>query len=174
MITTNNKNIAEKIRLLRNHGMQERYSYDSFGFNYRMTEISAAIGLEQLKKLSKFNATRIANAQTLIKSLSRLKGLVLPHTPVGYTHVFHQFTIKLPKDGRVVRQEFINYMKQKKITTGIYYPTPVHKTKVYSSFNHRLPVAEQVAQEVVSLPINPSLKQKDIKRIIDTITSIFS
>lgn len=174
MITTNNKIIAEKIRLLRNHGMQERYSYDSFGFNYRMTEISAAIGLEQLKKLSRFNKMRVANAQTLIERLPQYKEVVLPRIPSGYTHVFHQFTIKIPNSGRIKRQAFINHMKQRKITTGIYYPIPVHKTKVYSDLNYRLPVAEQVAQEVVSLPVNPSLKPNDLKRIIDAVTSIFS
>jgi dTDP-4-amino-4,6-dideoxygalactose transaminase len=174
MITTSNKKIAEKIRLLRNHGMQERYSYDSFGFNYRMTEISAAIGIEQLKKLSGFNKIRISNAQTLIAGLSHCKEILLPYVPAEYTHVFHQFTIKISRTSPIARQEFIKKMKEKKITTGIYYPNPVHKTKVYANFNYKLPVAERVAQEVVSLPVNPSLKQEDLKRIIKAIISICS
>ncbi len=173
MVTTNSKKIAEKVKLLREHGMKIRYYHDTLGYNFRMTNIAAAIGIEQLKKLQSFNEKRIANAKTLSSYLSQIKGLVVPTIPKNYTHVFHQYTIKITKEFGMKRDEVITYLNQNNIATGVYYPVPIHKQKPYKKLGYtgRFPTVELLTQQVISLPIHPGLSWADLKRIRDILKS---
>lgn len=170
MITTNNLGLAKKIRKLRNHGMEKRYYHDILGFNFRMTNIAAAIGIHQLKKLNKFNKKRAENAQFLTKQLSKIKEIETPFVPDNFLHVYHQYTI-LVKNGKERRDKLAEYLNKNRVATMIYYPIPVHKQKFMLSMysNLHLKNAETIADQVLSLPIHPAVKKEDLARIANLI-----
>jgi dTDP-4-amino-4,6-dideoxygalactose transaminase len=165
MITTDDEEIAERCRVIRQHGMRRRYYHDELGFNFRMTDVHAAIGLAQLKKLEGFNEARIANARFLSE---HLKGIATPTVPEGYRHVFHQYTIRVA-DGR--RDAVREGLREKGIGSGIYYPVPVHKQRVYVELGYEesLPEAERASEEVLSLPIHPGLNSADLETIVAAV-----
>ncbi len=166
MITTNDAGIDEKCRVLRQHGMRKRYYHDELGYNFRMTDIHAAIGLAQLKKLEKFNAVRQANAKFLSENL---KGVVVPYVPEGHTHVFHQYTIRVP-DGK--RDALRAYLQERGIGSEVYYPVPIHQQSFYVSelgYKDHLPETERAAQEVLSLPVHAGLSSSDLEMIVATV-----
>lgn len=174
IIVTNDEEIAEKARRYRHHGQSEktRYEYWDLGYNYRMTDLQAAIGLEQLKKVEIFNAKRIKNAEKFSSGLSNIKGLILPHISSGNKHVFHQYTIKITEDFKTSREELINYLKEKGIGVGIYYPKPLHLHPHFLKMGYKegdFPVAEKMSKQVLSLPVHPSLTDDEVNLIIDTI-----
>ena len=166
MITTNDLGIAERCRIIRQHGMQRRYYHDEIGFNYRLSDIHAAIGLEQLKKLPRFNDQRRANAAYLSAGLS---GVTTPGVPNDYTHVFHQYTIRVAPG---IRDTLAEYLRREGIGTQIYYPVPIHKQKFFEQTagkQNGLVEAERAANEVLSLPVHPNLSIEDLDTIIQTI-----
>ena len=166
MITTNDEEIAERCRVIRQHGMRRRYYHDELGFNFRMTDVHAAIGLVQLGKLDRFNAARRANAAYLTE---HLEGVVTPTEPEGYRHVFHQYTIRVP-GGR--RDELTTHLRENGVGCGIYYPVPIHQQTYYVEelgYDDHLPAAEQAAEEVTSLPVHPALTEADLEKIVETV-----
>lgn len=174
MITTNNELLAKKLKMLRNHGMEKRYHHDMLGFNFRMTNIQAAIGKHQLKRLNDFNKKRRENAQFLSKHLSGLDKIQTPFIPAGFTHVFHQYTI-LIKDGKEKREKLIEYLNKNRVGNMIYYPIPVHKQEFMKDMYHgvKLGITEQLSEQVLSLPIHPSLTKENLKRIVNLIKTYF-
>ena len=174
MITTDDEVIADKLRMLRAHGSKERYVHEILGFNMRMTDIAAAIGIAQLLRLDGFNNTRIRNADYLTDKLRNVDGLVTPGVKEGVKHVFHQYTIRVMDEFRVSRDELITILNEKGIGSGIHYPVPVHKQPLYKQLGYdmTLPVSEGLAREVLSLPIHPSVTKEDLDYIADTISSI--
>lgn len=166
MITTNDQHIDKKCRVLRQHGMHRRYYHDELGFNFRMTDIHAAIGLEQLKKLEARNQQRHLNASYLNL---HLLGVITPATPEGYGHVFHQYTVRIP-GGR--RDALRTYLGEHGVGSEVYYPIPVHKQKYYAEQLGNMgffPEAEQAATEVLSLPVHPGLSQEDLETIVERV-----
>lgn len=175
MITTNDAQIAIAARLIVNHGQTKRYYHEVLGYNYRMTNISGALGSCQLKKLPVLNEIRIRNAHRLTTGLSGIKGIIPPDiSNPQIKHVFHQYTIRLTKDFPVTRDAFREAMREKGLSTEVYYPIPIHKQPLYSKLGYRdqLPEAEKAAQEVVSLPVHPSLSNEDLQYIINSIKQI--
>lgn len=166
MITTNHDDIAEKSRMLRNHGSRERYSHEILGYNFRMNEIQAAIGLVQLGKLTGWNETRRENALKLTQGLSDISGITTPEIRPDVKHVFHQYTIRARH-----RESLIESLKADGIGFGIYYPQPIYTQPLYKSLGYkdRLEYTEQAAREVLSLPVHASLQQEDLDRIIETV-----
>ncbi|HNR96135.1 MAG TPA: DegT/DnrJ/EryC1/StrS family aminotransferase [Anaerolineae bacterium] len=167
IVTTNDDVIADRLRLIRSHGQRERYYHESIGYNFRMTEIQAAIGLAQLEKLASFTRARQEHARYLSE---RLQGVVTPTFAPGLEHVFHQYTIRVPD---AERDALAEHLHEKGIGTMIYYPVPVHRQKVYldMGYNDHLPVAEQASREVLSLPVHPALTIADLDRIIQGVNS---
>lgn len=165
MITTNDPVIDENSRIIRQHGMRRRYYHDELGFNFRMTDIHAAIGLEQLRKLDKFNQARRENAKFLNVNL---QGVRVPVEPPNYEHVYHQYTIRVPNEHR---DQMVDYLRENGVGCGIYYPVPIHKQNIYTEMGYEitLPEAEAAALEVISLPIHPALNQSDLNTIVDVI-----
>jgi dTDP-4-amino-4,6-dideoxygalactose transaminase len=166
MITTNDPLIDEKCRVLRQHGMRKRYYHDELGYNFRMTDVHAAIGLAQLKKLDKFNAQRRANAKFLSENL---KGVTVPYVPEGQTHVFHQYTIRV-SGGK--RDALRTYLNDHGVGSEVYYPVPIHQQSFYVSdlgYKDKLPETEKAAQEVLSLPVHPALSSADLETIVSTV-----
>ena len=166
MITTKDAAIDEECRVLRQHGMRRRYYHDELGYNFRMTDIHAAIGLEQLKKLEKFNAQRQANAKFLSENL---KGVVTPFVPEGQTHVFHQYTVRVP-DGK--RDALRTYLNDHGVGSEVYYPVPIHQQSFYVKdlgYHDSLPETEHATAEVLSLPVHPALSASDLETIVSTV-----
>ena len=172
MITTDDQDIADDARVIRQHGMRRRYYHDELGYNFRMTDVLAAIGNEQLKKLPGFNKKRQENAAYLSERLS--EKVVIPFVPEGYEHVFHQYTIRV-SGGK--RDALIKYLRDNEIGSGVYYPVPIHKQTYYVNdlgYDQTLPESELAAEEVVSLPIHPGLTQVDLDFIVSAVNDFFA
>jgi perosamine synthetase len=186
MVTTNDPAIAEQVRLLRNHGQEARYYQIALGYNLRMTELQAALGIAQIEKLEYFTQRRRANATYLTNNL---QGIV--QTPVerpGYRHVYHQYTIKIPSK----RNEFMTELRARGVDTTIHYPIPIHQQPFYrrkpclfrvlspgrrtpvkgNNPAAHLPVTESAAQEVLSLPVHPALSQEDLSTIAREVIAL--
>jgi dTDP-4-amino-4,6-dideoxygalactose transaminase len=168
MVTSDDDQVAEKVRLLRSHGMKRRYYHDFLGYNFRMTDVHAALGLAQLAKLEVFNEKRIANARYLTERLGEV--IIAPQVKDGYRHVFHQYTIRVKGD----RDQMVEQLRERGIGAGVYYPLPVHQQPVYRElgYNERLPVAEAMSREVLSLPVHPALSQADLERIVEVVSQL--
>jgi perosamine synthetase len=166
IITTNDGALAERLRLLRNHGQSRRYVHEILGYHFRLTEIQAAIGLAQLERLPAWNEQRIANARSLSE---RLQGVQVPIVHPGRRHVFHQYTVRVPGN----RQALQDFLQTQGIGTAIHYPCPIHHQPVYQSlgYDQALPQAEAASQEVLSLPVHPALSQSDLDRITAAVNS---
>lgn len=173
MCTTSEKAYAERLKLIVNHGQSEKYLHTRLGYNYRLTDIAAAIGIVQLKKLDKYNQRRRKNAEYYNSHLS-VKGLVLPHASTGMYHVYHQYVVRLTEEFPMKRDEFIEYLKTKGIGTAVHYPIPIHRQPLYALANDPdpCPVSTRLASSVLSLPVHPLLDGKELAYICDTINRV--
>lgn len=164
MITTNNSEMADLARILKAHGEQERYHHVVLGYNFRMTDIAAAIGLVQLKKLNKFNKKRIENAEYLTAHLDGIDGIEPPFVSPEAHHVFHQYTVRVA-NGK--RNELMEFLSEEEIGTGIHYPIPIYKQKLYQNlgYDDNCPETEKAASEVLSLPVHPGLTIEELETI---------
>jgi len=184
MVVTNDKMLADKIRPARSHGMTtltwERHikkaiSYDvlDLGYNYRMTEVSAALGMEQLKKLHKNNLKRKKLTHLYVQNLNRTKGIHIPFQNYPRDSSHHIFPILLDK--KINRRKFIEGLGQKGIQTSIHYP-PVHQfsyyKKILKTSKLNLAIAEQIGAREVTLPLHPLMSEKDVKYVCRQIRRI--
>lgn len=168
IITTNDDMIAEQSRLIRNHGMVSSYVHGILGFNYRMTDLHAAIGVTQMSHLDAFTKKRRENAAYLTSSI---RSAITPTVEAGYEHVWHQYTIRIP--GR--RDEALVKLHEAGIGARVYYPTPVHKQPCMEGRGRiatSLAVTEQAAGEVLSLPVHPALSAKDLEKIASEVNRL--
>lgn len=169
MITTNNDELAEKINSIRNHGREQTkwgYEHSRLGYNYRMTDITSAIGIEQLKKLPNFISRRRENAKHFNENI---RSIETPFVLENVEHAYHQYTIKC-KD----RDILIDALKKNEIGFGIYYPKPIHLYNHLTQYGHSdLKTSEQIANEVLSIPVHPALEHQDIEKIINVINGVF-
>jgi dTDP-4-amino-4,6-dideoxygalactose transaminase len=168
MITTNDPEIADKARLLRAHGSRVRYYHDLLGYNFRMTDLHAAVGLAQLHKLDNSNEKRRRNAEFFNQHIRRV---VTPCEPEGYQHVWHQYTIRLI-DGD--RDQAVEKLKNADVGTGVFYPLPVYQQKIYRErgYTDHLPVTEMVCQQVISLPVHAALTPADLETIVAAVEAL--
>ncbi|RLJ00925.1 MAG: aminotransferase DegT [Candidatus Aenigmatarchaeota archaeon] len=174
ILTTNNKVLGGKLRLLINHGQTEKYLHSELGYNYRMTNIQAGLGLCQLKKLDDFNKKRIDNACYLSENI-KVSGLTLPYIKRNIKHVFHQYVVRIEDNFCMNRVEFIKYLNENGIGCAIHYPLPISKQPIYQKLGYSpqdCPVAAEVAEKVLSLPVHPSLIKEDLKHIVKTINKL--
>jgi perosamine synthetase len=173
MVTTSDKTYNERLRLLINHGQSEKYLHTRLGYNYRMTDVAAAIGLVQLKKLEKFNTRRRKNAEYYDTHIS-VKGLITPAVAQGMHHVYHQYVIRLTDEFPMKRADFMEYLKVKGIGTAVHYPIPIHHQPVYARANEpdSCPVSTRLASSVLSIPVHPLLDQKELAYICDAINRV--
>ncbi|MCK4424591.1 DegT/DnrJ/EryC1/StrS family aminotransferase [Candidatus Bathyarchaeota archaeon] len=170
MITTNNDEIAEKLRLMRSHGEKEEYKSVMLGHNYHMSEIQAAIGCVQLEKLPKFVAKRRGNAKRLTVKLRKEPKLQLPMKPKGCKHGWYLYTVRLKDAKKRQRDRIVEGLKKKGIGAGVYYVNPIHLMPYYSKFcKHKLPETEKAAQQVFSLPVHPSVTAEQIDFIGESV-----
>jgi dTDP-4-amino-4,6-dideoxygalactose transaminase len=169
MITTSDPVIDEKCRVIRQHGMRKRYYHDELGYNFRMTDLHAAIGLAQLDRLAEFTEKRRANAAYLN---AKIESVITPKVKEGYGHVWHQYTVRV--DGGRERDAAVKQLNDAGVGTGIFYPVPAHQQDYMREIvgEARLPVAEQLAREVISLPVHPQLTQADLDKIVTEVNKL--
>jgi len=165
MVSCHDADFARRVQLLRNQGMERRYENEVVGFNARMTDVHAAIGRVQLTKLAGWTQQRQANAKFFD---DHLEGVVIPVVAPGAVHVYHQYTIRVVDQDR---DAFAARLLELGVGTGVYYPIPNHRLP---SFNLALdlPQTESAAQEVLSLPVHPSLSSADLEKIVTAINSL--
>ena len=164
MLTTDDAELAERVRLLREHGMKVRYHHDVVGYNFRMTDIAAAIGLAQLPKLDGYNDRRREIAARYDREL---RGVVTPTVRPGVTHVYHQYTIRVQR-----RDEFAERLKERGVGSAIYYPIPVHRQKPFVALGYgdeAYPVTDRLTEEVLSIPVHPSLSDDEVAQVIGAV-----
>ncbi len=184
MITTDDPEIVKRARMLRDHGSSKRYVHEILGYNMRMTDLGAAIGLVQLKKLDQFNSARRRNAEHLTGKLKTIAEITTPDDAPG--HVFHQYTVRVAgvgvgvdvdriRGGDCMRDDLVAHLGEKGIGTGVYYPIPIHRQPLYRKlgFEASLPVSEKFAEEVLSLPVHPAVAETDLDYIIKTMKEYF-
>lgn len=172
LVTTNDDCVADRARLVRAHGMRVRYYHESIGYNFRMTNIHAAIGMAQLPKLEAFNRRRIANAAYLSEHLPSDKVLA-PEVRPGTRHVFHQYTVRVlpPLDRDDVRKQ----LAEAGVGTEVYYPVPAHRQQVYLDLGYgdqSFPESERASLEVLSLPVHPGLSDEDLQAIVAAVKGL--
>ncbi len=166
MLTTNDPALADRVRLLREHGMRVRYHHDVVGYNFRMTDIAAAIGLAQLPKLAAFNERRRAIAARYDREL---RGVTTPSVRPGVTHVYHQYTLRVSR-----RDEFADRLKERGVGSAIYYPIPVHRQKPFVALgygNEAFPVTDRLTAEVLSIPVHPSLSDDEVTQVVEAVNA---
>ncbi|CAJ37090.1 DegT/DnrJ/EryC1/StrS family aminotransferase [Methanocella arvoryzae] len=171
MITSDDREFDARARMIRSHGSRVRYYHEMLGFNLRMTDISAAIGLAQLRKIEEYNEKRIANASRLSQQLQGIKGIVTPVVRPGHRHVFHQYTLRITPDFHLSRDEVVRRLGDAGIGSAVYYPVPVHRQQLYQEMGYTdsFPVSEMLSGQVISLPVHPSVTPEEIDFIAATI-----
>ncbi|MGZ4846218.1 MAG: DegT/DnrJ/EryC1/StrS family aminotransferase [Halobacteriota archaeon] len=170
MVTTSDATIARSTRLLRDHGQSAKYVHSELGYNYRMTDVEAAVGIAQLEKLDTMNAQRISNARYLNRHIS-LEGATLPRAARGTTHVYHQYVMTLAPEQR---DQCVEYVRARGVGCAIHYPLPIYRQPLYQRLGYSresaaCPVAEEVAQSVFSLPVHPALTRDDLAYVAQTV-----
>ena len=167
MLTTDDGELAERVRLLREHGMKVRYHHDIVGYNFRMTDIAAAIGLAQLPKLPAANERRRAIAARYDRELV---GVVTPDVRPGSTHVYHQYTIRVRE-----RDAFAAKLGERGVGSAVYYPIPVHRQKALVALGYgeeHLPMTDLLTEQVLSIPVHPSLTDDEVATVIGAVNEV--
>ncbi len=172
MVACGDHSVADRVRLLRNQGMDQQYANEIIGFNARMSDLHAAIGRVQLGKLSGWTRQRQANAAFFD---DHLEGVILPVVRRGSTHVYHQYTIRLDGASTGERDRVREVLaREHLVRTGVYYPIPNHRLTSLQRFApaHDLPNTARAAAEVLSLPVHPSLSERDRERIVEAVNTV--
>jgi len=183
-IVTNSKPIYEKLKLLRSHGRAETSNYFTsseymdyveLGYNFRMSNITAALGISQLEKITKIIALRQQNAKYLAKKLEHMPQIQLPYPPKGYTHIYQMFTIHV-KGGKKLKDALKDYLNKLGIGAKVYF-YPIHLTTFYRrKFNYKeglLPKTEEISDTVLTLPMYPGLTKKEMDTVAKEISVFF-
>lgn len=172
-VTTNDSGVDDAVRTLRNQGMRNRYEYVTNGYNHRMTEIAAAIGIAQMRGLHARNERRRANAEGLIERLRDIDFIRLPVTRRDRSHAWHQFTIALDLKVVLDRDDFVAKLRQRGVIAGIYYPRSLTEYGAFRGNSNVICdsdiVARDAARRVVSLPVHPYLSESDLDVIADAV-----
>ncbi len=176
IITTNDDDLADKLRVLRNQGMRQRYQYEMAGHNYRLTDLQAAVALPQLAGYDSNVSRRTANAERLNAGLSGIAGLRTPQQLAGRAHVWHQYTVLVGAGAPVDRDEFIARLTERGVGCGIYYPKLVFDYDCYREHPRVIadpaPVAQSVVQSCVSLPVHHHLTDDEVDTVIEVVREV--
>lgn len=172
MLTTSSKALADALRLARSHGEASRYYHTRLGYNFRMTDIAAAIGLGQLRKLSAFLLARRRNAAILNKGLAGIPGLELPRTSRGDRHAFCLYTVRVnSKVLGISRDELQRALAGQGVESSTHYPRALHQQPLFRHLgsDRDFPVSTMLAKNVLSLPVHPFLGATDLRRVIQAV-----
>jgi perosamine synthetase len=176
VITTDDDELADRLRVLRNQGMRARYQYEVAGHNYRMTDLHAAVGIPQLEKLPEITERRQRNAEALSKGLAGVPGLRVPEVLPGRTHVWHQYTVQVTEDAALTRDELSAKLIERGVGNGIYYPKVAFDYDCYRDLPgviaSDVPVATRIAQQALSLPVHPKLTDAETETVVATVRDL--
>jgi len=170
-ITTNSGSLAQKTRMLRNYGSQEKYCHETIGYNMRLDECQSAFLTVKLNYLKKWTEERQQIASIYDQELKNIEGLALPYTHPQATHVYHLYVVRTKQ-----RDQLQQYLLENGIGTLIHYPTPPHLQKAYSGLGYRegdFPIAETIAKTCLSLPVWPGMRETDISFVCQVIKKFF-
>jgi perosamine synthetase len=175
-VTTNDAGLADRLRVLRNQGMRERYVYEVAGHNYRMTDLHAALAIPQLEHAARVIEARRANARALSEGLSGIPGLRVPAELPGRGHVWHQYTILVDDQAALTRDELAAELQRRGVGCGVYYPKLVTDYACYQG-NPRVlrgetPVAASIARQCLSLPVHPALTADQLAEICAAVRGL--
>jgi dTDP-4-amino-4,6-dideoxygalactose transaminase len=168
MVTTNSPELAEQIRILRNHGSQVRYHHKEIGYNSRLDEIQAVVLRAKLKHIEEYNAGRQRVAQ-LYTEMLKDSAVTTPHVDGKGVHVFHQYTVLTDN-----RDKIIEALTDARVASAIYYPIPLHRQEVFAT-DYRdisLPVAEEISGRCLSLPIFPEMTDAQVREVVAVIKAV--
>lgn len=169
MITTPDQEIAHRMRYLRTHGQTAKYTHTMVGWNYRMTDVEAAIGRAQLKRLPAMLAARRRNAKILSEGLSPIKGMKLQRVTGNSQHAWHQFCLVVDEAAfGMSRDALMEHLKKAGVATAVHYPRAVHQQPVIEQLygKHTLPVSERLTQTIMALPVHHALSEADAHAIV--------
>ncbi|MFG0331391.1 MAG: DegT/DnrJ/EryC1/StrS family aminotransferase [Phycisphaerales bacterium] len=179
MVTTNDGDLARELSLVRDHGMEpgRRYHHVALGYNYRLNDVAAAIGLKQLDKLTERTRRRQRNAARLTERLESVDAVIPPKPTERAEHVYHQYTIRLNLDAlRVDRDEFARALGAEGVGYALHYPTAVHEQPMVQERMKDdlpdLPVCVRTAREVLCLPVHPNLTDEQIDQITEAVAKV--
>lgn len=171
IVTTDSAEIAGRLRQLRNQGQSDRYEYAMRGYNFRMTEIDAAIGVGQMSRLGDIAQRRRENAQALAEGLDGIEGLVIPGERPNHIHAYNQFTVRVEDGARMSRDQLREELASHGVDSQVYYPKLVfeyqHAPERIQPKRERTPKAAAFSRQVLSLPIHPGVAPQDLSRIIE-------
>jgi dTDP-4-amino-4,6-dideoxygalactose transaminase len=171
MITADNGDTAEMLRVLRSQGERTRYVTEELGYNFRMMEMAAALGHAQLAKVDARNAARTRNAAMLTELLRADERIVTPRVLDGRTHAWHQYVLRVLA-GRTSRDALRDRLRERGIESAPFYPTPIHRQPLYQRMGlgtASLPVAERLADEVLAIPVHPGLSPDDVREVAGAV-----
>ncbi len=182
-VVTNSKEIIEKIKLIRSHGRfdkinyfenTENSTYQDLGYNWRMSSITAALGISQLNKLDKIIKMRQKNAAFISSKLKKFPQIITPISPDGYEHIYQMYTIRLATNK--MRDDLKNHLLAKRIFSKVYFE-PIHLTPFYrEKFNFKegyLPVTEQISRQILTIPLFPNMTMEEKNYLVDSISEFF-
>jgi dTDP-4-amino-4,6-dideoxygalactose transaminase len=160
-VVTNDPDIADMVRRLRDHGGRRKYEHDVVGYNSRLDSVQAAVLELKLRNLDQRNALRRSHAKFYNELLSRMEGIVTPVTPLGVESVYHLYVIRVDVG---TRNDLQSFLVGNGVETGIHYPAPIHRTKAFAQFDAQgCPVAERNATRILSLPMYPELGKQQLE-----------
>lgn len=166
-VTTNNEDIAKKIRMIRDHGQVKKYFHDIEGYNGRLDAIQAGILGIKLRHLADWNEKRRTIAYRYNELLKNVDGIITPYEPEWSKAVYHLYVIRTKR-----RDELQSFLAERNISTGLHYPVPLHLQKAYARLkdkNGGFPFSEKTASEILSLPIYPGLTEEQQMRVVENI-----
>ncbi len=170
MVLTNDDETARKLRMIRAQGMNTQYYHEVIGYNFRMTDMAAAVGLVQLGRLPEWTAKRQTNAAYYNQAL---ESVTVPPVQGGHTHVYHQYTVRVP-DG-VDRDAVAKRLNERGIGVRVYYPLPIHRQPVFQQMGGyeklHLPETEKATAQVFSLPVYPALTEEERNYVVQEINA---
>lgn len=174
MTCTDNPDFEHRMRYMRSHGQTGKYLHTMPGLNYRLTDVAAAIGREQLHRLGAMLAARRRNAAILNKGLAGIRGIEPQHLTPGGEHAWHQYCVLVdPAAFGMDRDGLAAELQKENIATGVHYPRGLHQQPIFQEFYgyYPLPVTERLAQQILALPVHHGLEAEDMERIVRVITA---
>ncbi len=175
MVCTNNREYCEKLRSMRSHGETGKYYHTALGFNYRMTDVDAAIGRKQLGRLDEMLIRRRLNAGVLTNGLVDVPGIGLQKVTPGSTHAWHQFCLVVdPVKFGCNRDSLAERLKEKQIASGVHYPRGLHQQPVFEELygQLKLPVTEEISEKILAIPVHHGLTTDDAQTVVEAIKEI--
>jgi len=173
MVTTNNRDLWEKGKLLRSHGQSSKYYHTILGLNYRMTDMAAVIGIKQLGRLDENIEKRRGNAEFLSRELGKIDGIRVPVTKDNVKHSFHQYSILLDLARlNCTRDDFVKALGAENIGAAVHYPVPLTRQPVFRDYANSCPVSEDISRRILSLPVHPYLSKQDLAKVVAGVRKV--